>query len=299
MFVAGRAEMGTRAPGTFAEYRTARSHIACVFAGVRASQMDIERVEDAQRVLRRRLRPSTVKLVVAMVGAAWRWAARNPRKTGVTTRRDAPERGLLGPRSTRKRPYTVREIDLVLTRAARHGAGWHLPLRLLAETGARVSEVCRLRGGDLEHDERGHTFVLLGQTKGRLPVLPDTAALLSGRACDEPLFLNEQGRRLAPGTLRKRLRQLLDEVGLAETDVRRPWCRQRVWLLDVHGFRRSFITHCARAGVPKTLCMTMVGHALLGVHDSYERNATGDDLHSMVMRMRDWRRETTSAGKSA
>jgi len=86
-----------------------------------------------------------------------------------------------------------------------------------------------------------------------------------------------------------------------ERPTEQPGCRQQVRLLDVHGFRRSFITHCARAGVPKSLCMTMVGHAFQGVHESYERNATGDDLHAMAQRMFDWRRSTLIArvcGKS-
>lgn len=301
MYVAARADAGTHAPGTFEGYRTARGHIAQSFANVRASQLDPERIEDAQRLLRGHLRPSTVRNVLAHAASAWRWAARNARKTGVTTRWERPEPGsdLLGSRSTRKRPYTVREIELMLARAARHGEGWHLPLRVLAETGARVGEVCQLRGRDLERDERGRTFALVGASKRRLPrripLLPETARLLAGKAADEPLFVNDRGRRLTPDTLRKRVRQLLDEVGLGEAEVRRPGCRQQVRLLDVHGFRRSFITHCARAGVPKSLCMTMVGHAFQGVHESYERNATGDDLHAMVQRMFDWRRSTLTA----
>lgn len=301
MFVAARAAEGNWTSGTLAAYRSSRANVAVAFDGVRTSMMDAERLHDAQRLLRRRLRPASVRLVIAQVHAAWCWAARNRRRTGVRTPWEAPDRSVSGlARRTPKRPYTPRELEDLLALAAKHGEDWLLPLRLLAETGARVSEVCGLRGAHLVRDEHGRTFASFEKTKSgqprRVPILPRTACRLPRSEVDARLFLNARGTPLTPGTLRKRVRRLLEEAGLAHTIDPLDQQRQRTWVLDVHSFRRSFITHCSRAGVPKSICMAIVGHELRGVHDSYERNAIGDDLHDVVQRVSDWRRSVVAAG---
>lgn len=238
-------------------------------------------------------RASTAKCRLQLLRAAWGWALRQglvshawvlPQKI-----RGKARAGL----RTNKRPYTPRELERLLLGLPEI---YRAPGRLLAETGCRLEEAVGLDVDDLRIDDLGRVWADLRDTKsGRprsLPVMPETAKLLDRAAenrTDGPLFLSPRrlGNRLSGGAIRRQVVKVLTETGMrrrvAQTKI-------KTWDLDVHSRRRAWIAHAARAGVPDSIRRIITGHEFDGVAMGYQRNYIGDDLHSWVGKVLDWRR---------
>lgn len=52
--------------------------------------------------------------------------------------------------------------------------------------------------------------------------------------------------------------------------------------LDLHSFRRSWVTTANRAGISTGVAMRVTGHRDIKVYQSYQRNAQGNDLGEAV-----------------
>ena len=68
--------------------------------------------------------------------------------------------------------------------------------------------------------------------------------------------------------------------------------------LDVHSFRRAWITSAHRAGVPMALSMRQVGHVTPAMHLHYQRRAVPDDLGPAVEKVAELRRNRPPATPS-
>lgn len=285
--------------------------------------LELQRHVDRRRQKKYRgkpLSPATLKKEVASFRAAWNWAATTGLLSG-----PYPGKGLVYPKCDEKPPFqTWQEIDrcvmrggltadevdslwacLFLTQAeltellafvksqALHG--WVYPaMAFAALTGARRSEVCRVRLRDL--DLEGETVLIHEKkrmkgmrTTRRVPLSPFLKQVLQDWLRDHPggqyLFCHRDlvarsrtrspqtgyfGQKLRPTTFRARtatvrlrprpgLRPLTKNEAndhLKRTLADSKWRVLRGW----HVLRHSFISICASKGVDQRLIDGWVGH---------------------------------------
>ncbi len=140
-------------------------------------------------------------------------------------------------------------------------------LELLYGSGLRVAELCSLRRGDLDLDERMVTVWGKGAKQRRVPISPPAAVaarswLDEGRAAflaaeapgAEPadaVFVNRRGRGLSP----RDVRRLLDRRAPSPTHP--------------HALRHSFATHLLDGGADLRAIQKLLGHSSLGTTQRY------------------------------
>jgi integrase/recombinase XerC len=132
-------------------------------------------------------------------------------------------------------------------------------LELFYATGIRVSELCGLDAGRLDHDRRTVRVTGKGNKERTVPVgLPALAAvarwLTAGRpalateASGPALFIGVRGRRLDPRTARRIVHQRLRE-NQATRDV------------GPHGIRHTAATHLLEGGADLRSVQEILGHS--------------------------------------
>jgi integrase/recombinase XerC len=201
---------------------------------------------------------------------------------------------LLGtPRLRRKLPEVIRQDQMAAVLAAQDGPARGSPARerpapegsepdprdqalalrdtaimeLLYATGIRVSELCGLDLGDLDHERRTVRVLGKGGKERTVPVgLPAERAtgrwardgrpvlLASGSAA--ALFLGARGRRLDPRTARRVVHTRLAAVP-AVPDT------------GPHGLRHAAATHLLEGGADLRSVQEILGHASLGTTQIY------------------------------
>lgn len=295
LHLAALEDEGEVAAGTLQNYRTARKALLPLIESLPVDGLTPEAVALIRSSLRgqdgRKLRPSTASKYIKALAAAWSWGYEHPGQSGVTLPWVAPKQRRRASKAkaqrTIKRPLEVGELVAVLEAA--RGGHWFGLLFLLADVGSRLSEVLAADVRDL-HEDEGGAWLKLQHTKTGLPrdvpLLPDVVELVDPRATG-PLFVAPRGKRVDRGTVYQAFHKLLERAGVENSPVvvhGRP-----SYPLDVHGLRRSFVAHASRAGLSRSVAMVVTGHEPRTVHDRYERNATGDDLHAAVRQIRAWR----------
>jgi integrase/recombinase XerD len=149
-------------------------------------------------------------------------------------------------------------------------------VRMLAFTGARVSEVCRASTNDLrvEAGERKLKVVRKGGVRCLLPVPVEAGRALdvhlAGRA--GPLFLGGDGRRMTPAQVTYRIKVLCEAAGL---DDKR---------LTPHGLRHTAATLALRTGDLRAV-QEMLGHRQVETTTRYLRAAPGTSPVHALARM--------------
>lgn len=144
------------------------------------------RVQDA---LKSEIGAETVNTYLRRAAAYWRWCE----ERGLIDKAWPRIKPLRKP-AARKRPYTPAEVEAVLAWLRDYEEGrWYPLLSLVAETGRRVSEVCKLRGRDVDRVGLTITVRQKGDRTLVLPVTPETLALLPG------LFRRPRDRRTGGG----------------------------------------------------------------------------------------------------
>ncbi len=132
-------------------------------------------------------------------------------------------------------------------------------LELLYATGIRVSELCGLEAGHLDHDRRTVRVLGKGDKERTVPVgVPALRAvtrwLRAGRpvlatpASGPALFLGVRGRRLDPRTARRIVHERLREAGAARE-------------VGPHGIRHTAATHLLEGGADLRSVQEILGHA--------------------------------------
>jgi integrase/recombinase XerC len=208
---------------------------------------------------------------------------------------------LLGtPRLRRKLPEVIRQDQMAAVLAAQDGPGSPVPvpanpapggsepdprdqalalrdtaiMELLYATGIRVSELCGLGPGDLDHERRTVRVMGKGGKERVVPVgLPAERATARWARDGRPvlltqdsagaLFLGARGRRLDPRTARRVVHTRLAAVP-AVPDT------------GPHGLRHAAATHLLEGGADLRSVQEILGHASLGstqiyTHVSVER----------------------------
>ncbi len=143
---------------------------------------------------------------------------------------------------------------------------------LLYSSGLRVGEITSLSTQDLDLNNgwarvqgKGNKerMVPVGSKavealRAYLPVRDMRAARSRPGACHDAMFLNSQGGRLSPRSVRRILKPYLDSAGL-ERDA------------SPHAFRHSFATHMLQGGADLRAIQEMLGHSRLSTTQHYTR----------------------------
>jgi integrase/recombinase XerC len=201
---------------------------------------------------------------------------------------------LLGtPRLRRKLPEVIRQDQMAAVLAAQHGRAPGNPapgspapggsepdprdqalalrdtaiMELLYATGIRVSELCGLDLGDLDHERRTIRVMGKGGKERTVPVgLPaeratarwarDGRPVLLAPGSAAALFVGARGRRLDPRTARRVVHTRLAAVP-AVPDT------------GPHGLRHAAATHLLEGGADLRSVQEILGHASLGTTQIY------------------------------
>ena len=134
---------------------------------------------------------------------------------------------------------------------------------LLYGAGLRIGEALGLAQRDAPKSE-SLTVTGKGNKQRMVPILPVIAEAIAAyrEACpfrpdkDGPLFLGTRGKRLNPGVVQRRMRQLRAMLGLPETAT-------------PHALRHSFATHLLAGGGDLRTIQELLGHASLSTTQRY------------------------------
>jgi integrase len=169
-------------------------------------------------------------------------------------------------------PMTKAQVRAIIEAAANGswiGTRNRAHLAVLYRTGARCSESCAMKIGDVYPIDDGCAIVRINQPKGygrgALPrevgLDPRSAAYLfewmaeRGQG-DGPLFTTKSGRRVLPSYIRQLLPRLAKQTGI----------KRRV---HPHAFRHTFARELYDEGVGIMEIMLALGHTELGTTQTY------------------------------
>lgn len=136
-------------------------------------------------------------------------------------------------------------------------------VELLYGSGLRVAELCGLRPGDLDLDQRRVVVWGKGAKQRHVPLSPPTvdalrrwlshgrAALVGATSPDDAVFLNRRGNRMTP------------------RDVRRILDRRSATPVHPHALRHTFATHLLDGGADLRAVQELLGHADLATTQLY------------------------------
>lgn len=268
-------------------FRFARQKLEPLLGAIRVDEVTRAELLLAQDQLALESKPRTINTYFSKAAAAWRWL----HKRGLVP---TPWPGLdpLPTEDPDKRPYTDAEVTRILAWVDSYQGGrWRPIVGLCAETGRRVSEVCQLRGEDVDYE----THTLRVRVKGgqilAVPILSGTFANLPRVQPGEWIFKRaKKGGGVGPASTSSVLvviRKAAKSVGIV--DHRR---------VDTHSFRRYACGALTRAEVPLQVAMRITGHRTVRMFTHYQDQWVGDDLEDAVKRTA-MRREAVTAAVTA
>lgn len=267
---------GTKSQESVDGFRTARDRMAETLDVTEPTRAAILRARD--QLGERGVGSETINTYLRRAAACWRWAEERGMVAVSWPRLKALPKP---PRS--KRPYSPAEVEAVLAWvAAWQGGRWHALLSLVADTGRRVGEVCKLQGRDVDRSEATVRIAQKGQRVLVLPVSPEVLALLPRRKPGEWMFPRPRRGGGAGPAHRNAVRQVVRRAvaALKIPDGER---------LDTHSLRRSFAADAHRAGVPDDVTRRLTGHETRAMLGHYQRDAVGDDLRAAQAEVRAYR----------
>lgn len=136
--------------------------------------------------------------------------------------------------------------------------------------------------------QKGHRTIVL-------PISVEVLAVISERGSDEWLFPRPKDRRTGGGvgpTRRDSVREVVKKAvkALRIADHER---------LDTHSFRRAFVSHAARAGLPNDVTRRLTGHESPSMLAHYQKESVGDDLRAAQEQVRAFRVSARSRARAA
>ncbi len=178
---------------------------------------------------------------------------------------EAPK-NLIPPRRSRKMPtyLTEREMSELLN-VSRDDLRTHLIVSLLANTGIRVGELCKIRLTDLDLEERILHIKSGKGDKDRIVVIPETTAGILSQymkqrnllETDSPyLILSNRKRAYDPSSIERMIRMLAIKSGIQKH-------------VTPHVLRHTFATAVLRNGGDIRFIQQILGHASLNTTEIY------------------------------
>lgn len=171
---------------------------------------------------------------------------------------------------------TPEAVSLVVAAAERRGPRPHAVVSLLYDSGARASELCSLRVGDVAAGK--HPSVVLrgkGQKTRVVPVSPQVGAILDAyvRTCREgaqpgdPLFVNARGGPLGRAGVAYILRRATESAHELDPD-------KVPGRSHPHALRHSKAMHMLEDGVNIVYIRDFLGHESVTTTERYARAST-------------------------
>lgn len=262
-----------QAEGTAEVNRKALLHAqACGIAEVAADRLTRRDMSDALDHLFRQLKGNTASGYHRRWKQAWAWARE---KELVDEPLPVVRRRRLGAADrTQKRALTDDEAVDLLSYATRYAGGrYRLVLWALAETGARIGELGRLRIEDVSWRGPGHAARLRFKQKGGSDrynwVSPPLAQALSDEAIGSrtsgPIWRSARGGAVTCSTLQPLMASWRDKRGLQGQ-------------VDTHSLRRYAVARLERAGVSRAAGQKVTGHSSAAIYANYAAKGLYDAL---------------------
>jgi len=169
-----------------------------------------------------------------------------------------------------QRPKTAKKLPVVLSKdeirrlfSVIENPKHRLIIQFIYSTGVRVSEVVKIRVGDMDLD-RGLCYIRQGKgNKDRVVVLaenliPEIKKCISTKNVAEFLFANHQNSNLSVRSVQKVLKKATREAGIKKE-------------FGVHALRHSFATHMLEQGTDIRYIQKLLGHKKLETTQVYTR----------------------------
>lgn len=257
-----RVETGALAESTQSAYeysiRKLKKHLGTV--QLQALDQRVLDQYDLDRLRSKKVGSTTVFLERLVLGAAWRWGMTQ----GVTPNRGLPRTSL---RPKAKEPKVPTRAQVAAT--LQHVKGWKLlALRIQAATGARISEVCGLRVGDVDV-ESGVVRIRHRKTERReVPLAPVVVDMLKS-------WLETERVNAAPDVLLLTARLYKQPAPYLNGTLKFACARAEVPRWTTHALRYRAVIDMVDAGVdPKTAC-EITGHSLATMLKVYRQVTSG------------------------
>lgn len=188
-------------------------------------------------------------------------------------------------------PFTPEQVEALVAQAKKssHPKRNEALVWFLLDTGARASEVCSLRAGDLDLSSKRSTVLGKGKKARTLPFGRKARTALwnylrheKPREDDQLVFLSDRGHTPGEGLTRSGLGQIIRKLGAA-AGVEAVRC-------SPHTFRHTFAIEFLRDGGDVFTLQMLLGHESLEIVKRYLAIAKADvvaqhKLHSPADRM--------------
>jgi integrase/recombinase XerD len=142
-------------------------------------------------------------------------------------------------------------------------------LQLIYAAGLRVSEACQLRWRNLRPNRDAGQITVFGKNgRTRSIALPafvwsELISLRGEAAADDPVFPSRGGKPLDRGRVRRILREIAVEAGIADR-------------VSPHWLRHAHASHALDHGAPLSLVRDTLGHASISTTSAYLHARPGD-----------------------
>lgn len=287
--LAAAAKRGEKSHESVEGFTVAAKRLGPVLGHVPADQLDRPAILKARTaLLQEGIGAETANTYLRRAAACWSWCL----ELGLVSAPWPKVKALKKP-PAKKRPYTPAELEAILGWVKGwEGGRWYPIVALIADSGRRVSEVCRLKGRDVDRQEWTVRIVLKGREPLCVPVSEDVRALIPQAEPEEWLFPRKRQTRTGGGidqasrdSVRGVIKRAVRAVGIPDPER-----------LDTHSLRRSFVSHGTRALLPDDLIRRLTGHETAAMLRHYERATVGDDLRAAQEQVMAFRQSARARG---
>lgn len=181
-------------------------------------------------------------------------------------RKVTPPINLTVPKRPKKMPNYLSERETSrLLETARRDLRTHLVVSLLAHTGMRVGELCKLKISDVDLDENVIGIYSGKGDRDRIVIIPDYCSNLIREylperyrvdSADDTLIIGRRGTGLDPSTVQRMVRNLAIEAGISKK-------------VTPHVLRHTFATAVLRNGGDIRFIQQLLGHASVATTQIY------------------------------
>ncbi|MBQ9501775.1 MAG: site-specific integrase [Lentisphaeria bacterium] len=157
---------------------------------------------------------------------------------------------------------------------------------IAANSGLTEGDICLMQWKDFDW-ATGYFRTFRRKTGVRitLPLIPELIAYLSTLHRDDEYVLPDHAELYlrCPSMVSDRIKTFLNGLGI-QTTVEVPG-RRAVSVKDLHSMRHVFCYRAKRAGIPESVIMKFVGHAVLAMTEHYADHDTDEELRSEMKKL--------------